>query len=400
MRSLLLSSLLLLLCATTTSRASSAPPSGDGLVITVASFNIWGGGDGVGSAVAATAHAIRSMQADVVGVQETRREGDPCDALSCPPAGASVAAELAGLLGWFFYEQTTTPANSAALWANAVLSRFPIVSGSATKHDLGVRLRLDNATELYFFNVHFSDYPYQPYQLMGIEYGEQRNISTAAEAVEQAGVARGRGLALLLADIKEAQSSSSGACAMVVTGDFNEPAYGDWNEAAVAAGHQPLVVHWPTTLAVESHGFIDAYRVVHPDVVKKPAYSWTTTTTAPPDKHDRIDQLLVLDVAAVEAAWIVGEPSAYSDLVVSPWPSDHRAVAARVRLGASCTPPATFGYVVGGAVVAVLLLSALVCVFWLRARRQRRSAGHVPLHDSEPELESDVEQPFPAARRR
>jgi len=383
--------------------AMSWSSQGEERVVTVASFNIWGGGEGVGSAVAATAQAIRSMQADVVGVQETRREADPCDAMSCPPAGASVAPQLAALLGdgWFYYDQTTSPANSAALWANAVLSRFPIVAGSATRHDLGVRVRVDNATDLFVFNVHFSDYPYQPYQLAGIEYGLQRNISTAAEAVEQAGVARGRGLALLLADIQEARDASSDACAMVVTGDFNEPAVGDWSQAAVDAGLQPLVVRWPTTLAVEQRGFVDAYRAVHPDVVKKPAFSWTTTTPAPPDKHDRIDQLLVSGVAAVDGAWIVGEPSAYSDIVVQPWPSDHRAVAARVRLnGASCLAPPTFGYVVGGAVLAVLLLSALVCVFWLRARRQRRASGHVLLHESEPEGEADVEPPFSAARGR
>jgi exodeoxyribonuclease-3 len=349
--------------------------------LTVMSFNIWGGGDGQASAVNETAHAIRAANADVVGVQETRREGDPCTAEHCPPAGDSVAKELASLLGWHYYEQT---AQNAALWANAILSRFEIVAASATPNDLGVRVRLDDAarTEVYAFNVHFSDYPYQPYQLMRIPYGDSPFITTADQAVAQASLARGAGLDLLLADI----AAVDPAFPSFVFGDFNEPADGDWNAAAVAAGLQPLAVRWPTTRAIVQRGFVDAYRVVYPDVAKKPAYTFTPTTQAPPDKHDRIDQLLVRG-AVVENAWIVGEAAPEADIVYKPWPSDHRAVAARVRVAqraAAASIDDTIKYILIGLLAALLLVLTVAFVAYCRRRaltQMRERDMLMPLDD-------------------
>lgn len=347
--------------------------------LTVMTFNIWGGGDGQATAVNETANAIRAANADVVGVQETRREGDPCTAEHCPPAGISVAKELAALLGWHYYEQTAV---NSALWANAILSRFDIVPNSATPNDIGVRVRLDDLerTEVYAFNVHFSDYPYQPYQLMRIPYGDSPFITTADQAVAQAAIARGAGLDLLLADIAAVDDSFPA----FVFGDFNEPADGDWNPAAVAAGLQPLVVHWPTTRAVVQRGFVDAYRVVHPNVTLKPAFTFTPTTQAPPDKHDRIDQLLVRH-AVVENAWIVGEASPEADIVYKPWPSDHRAVAARVRVQrVARTIDDTITYILIGIAAALLLVLTVAFVAYCRRRaliQMRERDMLMPLDD-------------------
>jgi exodeoxyribonuclease-3 len=50
------------------------------------------------------------------------------------------------------------------------------------------------------------------------------------------------------------------------------------------------------------------------------------------DHHDRIDFVLARgDELEVESASIVGEKKPEADVVVRPWPSDHRAVAATVR---------------------------------------------------------------------
>lgn len=369
---------------------TATTPTTNTTSLVVMTFNIWGGGDGQASAVNETANAIRAANADLVGVQETRREGEPCTAENCPPAGDSVAKELATLLGWHFYEQTSV---NAALWANAILSRFPIVPDSATPNDIGVRVQLDDEarTEVYAFNVHFSDYPYQPYQLMRIPYGSSPFINTPAEAVEQAAVARGKGLALLLHDIASVDPSYPS----FVFGDFNEPASGDWSAASVAAGHQPMVVHWPTMLAVEQHGFVDAYRLIYPDVVKKPAYTFTPTTEAPPDKHDRIDQLLVRN-AHVENAWIVGEDGTDADIVYKPWPSDHRAVAARVRVSHDRSTPSeggiddTIKYILIGIAAALLLVVTIAFVAYCRRRavlQMRERDMLMQLDDSDNQLQ-------------
>ena len=123
------------------------------------------------------------------------------------------------------------------------------------------------------------------------------------------------------------------AAAVLVTGDFNEPSPLDWTPAAVAAGQKPVAVAWPTVGRLIGEGFVDAYRAVHPDPVAKPAYTWTPRydEAAEDDEPDRIDFVLLrgAGVTVTDAA-IVGEDGPRSDIVVMPWPSDHRAVLVEI----------------------------------------------------------------------
>ena len=289
----------------------------------VMSYNTWGGGANEGKGIEETVAAIKAARADVVGLQETRLESEPCTAESCPAVGESVAPALAKALGWYVHDQT---AENGALWANAILSRYPM--GAASPNDLGVPVDVNGKT-VWLFNIHLDDEPYQPYQLLGIEYGPAPFISTEAEAIRFATETRGSALGLLLADMEKAE----GAAAVFVTGDFNEPSIHDWTPEAVAAGQHPVAVKWPTTGRLVAEGFIDAYRAVHPDPVAKPAYTWTPRydEAATDDHPDRIDFVLVRGqgVTVTDAA-IVGEDGPRSDIVVTPWPSDHRAVVAEI----------------------------------------------------------------------
>jgi exodeoxyribonuclease-3 len=289
----------------------------------VMSYNTWGGGANEGKGIEETVAAIKAARADVVGLQETRLESDPCTAEHCPAAGDSVAPAIAAALGWYVYDQT---AENPALWANAVISRYPI--GAASPNDLGVPVDVNGKT-VWLFNIHLDDEPYQPYQLLGIEYGPAPFITTEEDAVKFATETRGPALDLLMADMAVA----SEAAAVIVTGDFNEPSVYDWTPEAVAAGHHPVPVKWPTTGRLVADGFIDAYRAVHPDPVAKPAYTWTPTydEAATDDHPDRIDFVLVRgEGVTVTDAAIVGEDGPRSDIVVTPWPSDHRAVVAEI----------------------------------------------------------------------
>ncbi len=303
--------------------AFALPASAQETTLRVMSFNVWGAGMNEGKPIDETVAAIRAAGADVVGLQETRLESDPCTAEACPPAGESVAPALAAALGWHVHDQV---AENGALWANAVISRFPITGHSA--NDLGVSLDV-GGREVWVFNIHHDDEPYQPYQAVGIEYGPAPFTTDPAELVRWADETRGPAMDLLMADMAEAD----GAAAVFVTGDFNEPGHLDWTEAAVAAGQQPVAVVWPTTARLAEAGFVDAYRAIHPDPVAKPAYTWTpmwSTEDDPEDKHDRIDFVFVRG-AAVTGAWIVGEEGPRSDISSMPWPADHRAVVAEVR---------------------------------------------------------------------
>ncbi len=79
---------------------------------------------------------------------------------------------------------------------------------------------------------------------------------------------------------------------------------------------------------------MDAYRAAHPDEVAHAGYTWEAIAR-PPDvavRHDRIDYVFARGAGlAVEQAQIVGEKAPEADVVVTPWPSDHRAVVATVR---------------------------------------------------------------------
>jgi len=287
----------------------------------VMSFNIWGGGLNDGTGIDATLAAIRAANPDVIGLQEVRTEGEVCEADFCPPGPDSVGPALAAALGWHYHEQT---GESPALWANAVLSRHPI-TGTAP-YDLGVSLDVDGTT-VWLLNIHLDDSPYQPYQLLGIPYGDAPFITTAAEAVTFAADTRGAALDLLLDTV-----GTLGDGPILVTGDFNEPSALDWTPEAATAGLHPLAVAWPFTTALMQAGFTDAYRAIHPDPVAKPAFTWTPAypEDAPDDHPDRIDFVFARG-ATVTDARIVGETGPRSDIAVDPWPSDHRAVLAELR---------------------------------------------------------------------
>ena len=61
----------------------------DELRLTVMSFNVWGAGSNDGHSIADTVAVIRYINPHVIGLQETRAEGDNCTEAVCPPLGES-----------------------------------------------------------------------------------------------------------------------------------------------------------------------------------------------------------------------------------------------------------------------------------------------------------------------
>ena len=297
-----------------------------GTVLRIMTFNAWGAGRNAGKPVDETVAAIRAAGADIIGIQEMRAEADDCSAEVCPPGGGQPAtAEIARALGFNYMDQ---PSDDVALWANAVISRYPIETLSP--HGLGARIDV-NGQKVVIFNIHLTDYPFQPYQALDIPYGEAPFLHTAPELAEAAVKARGDAIQ----ELKNEMEFADGAVATFVTGDFNEPSWRDWTDRAVAAGHQPLAVRFPSALAVEDMGFIDSYRAIRSDEVALPGLTWTPTTADddPADHHDRIDYIFVRGKGVnIFNAQIVGEDSAHADIVSTPWPSDHRAVVTTVQL--------------------------------------------------------------------
>ena len=280
--------------------------------IRVMTFNLWHGGDAGGHPLSQSVKAIVASKADIVGLQETH--GDKVDGVR-PDNGAEIARRL----GWNYLQQGDR---------TGILSRYPI--GKASKHKWGVAIEYADNKTLHFYNAHFEAAPYQPYQLLGIPYGGGKFINSESDAIAEAKLARGASVSRLIAEMKEAIESK---LPVILTGDFNEPSHQDWTERAAHANCCPIKVRYPTTRRISTAGLIDTWRSCHAHEVKFRGLTWTNTTSAddPNDKHDRIDYVFVSKSRMkVQQCMVVGEKKATADIVVSPWPSDHRAVVAEL----------------------------------------------------------------------
>jgi len=279
----------------------------------VMTYNIYRGGTMHGQPLSQTVKVIQAAKADVVGIQETRS-----------PKGVN-AEQLAQLLGWNYYVH---PKN------NVILTRYEIVE----KMDNGIKVKLPSGQGAYIFNLHLKPSCYLPYQFLGIKPIWPKtdkpfipHIKTEAEAIvsSKKGPAS-KTIAMLLRKIRSLPDQEA---PVFVVGDFNEPSHLDWTEAAAKAGRHPLKVAYPTSEVLLAAGFGDAYRTIYPDEMAKPGFTWTPMkkSNQPRTHHDRIDYIYYKGMEVIDSK-IIGENEENADIVVSPYPSDHRAVVATFKL--------------------------------------------------------------------
>ena len=129
------------------------------------------------------------------------------------------------------------------------------------------------------------------------------------------------------------------------TGDFNSTSWRDWTRRVVRARPEDrFPVKWPVSLAMERAGFQDAYRQVYPDAVRDPGFSWPSNWldhVYHPSHHTyRID--FIWDAGPIHPVSITNygdAGSAWTDHVVNPWPSDHRAVVGTFSVTPVVPPP-------------------------------------------------------------
>ncbi len=275
--------------------------------VRVMTYNACRGGTYQGQPLSQSAKMIQMAQADIVGLQEI---------------GENVP-KLAKLLGWNHY--------------GPFLTRYEIVEeiqGTSKRPSHGMKVKLPSGQEAYVFNLHLPHGPFQSYQLLGLTAGYRvyPKIKTEAEAIAGAKKTRGRFLARLF---KQIRALSDKEAPVFVVGDFNEPSHLDWTEATAKAGRHPMKVEFPNSLTMAKAGFTDAYRTVYPDEMKRPGFTWTPLKKADDPKihHDRIDYVYFKGKGLkVTDAKVIGENEANADIVVAPYPSDHRAVVATFTL--------------------------------------------------------------------
>jgi endonuclease/exonuclease/phosphatase family metal-dependent hydrolase len=263
----------------------------------VMSFNIWVGG---GKSVEETARVIRETSVDIVGIQESSKNGN------------NMAEKIANEMNWHSYTSSNC----------TIISRYPVVQISTNRK--GCKIQIDENRFVWMFNIHLIHCPYEPYQLNGIPYCNAPLLNTAEEAIESAWKSRKKDVEATVSDIKEAQKDN---CPIFLTGDFNEPSCLDWTEKAAKAGICKIPVAWLATKTfMEKADMKDSYRVKYPDEVTHKGHTWTTLP-AKREVFDRIDFLFFhgskTEVVDVQ---VVGEKSNLTDIGFDHYPSDHRAV--------------------------------------------------------------------------
>jgi endonuclease/exonuclease/phosphatase family metal-dependent hydrolase len=280
----------------------------------VMTFNIWVGGEAGKLPLDQTIKVVQAAKADLVGIQEShgeKRGGKKHDA----------AQAIAQKLSWHYFNQGDED--------RGIISRYKIVDRTPKKW--GAAIEMPSGRRVWVFNSHFAHSPYQPYQLLRIPYDDGRFIRSADDAISEARKAREAEVKAMLDEIKQLREQET----IFVVGDFNEPSGLDWTDATFRAGKCPVAVDWPTAGLIYDAGFLDAYRNKYPDPIKWPGITWTSTTAEddPKDRHDRIDFVMLRGFdARIVKTQIVGERPDRADIVVTPYPSDHRAVVATIRL--------------------------------------------------------------------
>ncbi|MEM7281339.1 MAG: endonuclease/exonuclease/phosphatase family protein [Pseudomonadota bacterium] len=291
----------------------------------VMSFNAWGAGANEAKSIDDTVAVLSQLDADIIGLQEHRILCPRYPGFDTSTLGPGRAQALAHELGYHVYLQDQV---HEALWANAILSRYPILSAAA--NDLGVVIQIEEQ-RVGVFNIHPADAPYQPYQALGVDYSGWPRLEDEQTLIDAAQQARGFAMDRLLVEI----AATPNLDAVFVTADLNEPSHLDWTERAAELDRHPLKVAFPTTQKFEYAGFVDAYRHLFPDEVTHPGFTWSPKLREEDalGHPDRIDYVFVKgDDTTIDSVMVAGEASPHADISFDGWPSDHRAVLATVAL--------------------------------------------------------------------
>jgi hypothetical protein len=266
---------------------------GSSVALRVMVFNIEYGGTGVD--FDSVPKAIQAAKADVVGIEE----------------GFGNIPRIAKALGWPYYDVATQ-----------VLSKYPLITPPASKGTVSL-VEIAPGRVVAIGNLHLPAILYGPHKVLE---GMQPDALQAQEEKVR--------VHALQPTLGSLQTLVSQGIPSFLMGDFNSPSALDWTDAMV--GVRPQILYpfkWPTSLAVDAAGFRDSYRQVHPDPKADPGLTWPSGrpeikgawNPAHNAPTDRVDIIYSAGAATPKATAIIGGSAPDVDVVVDPWPSDHRA---------------------------------------------------------------------------
>jgi dienelactone hydrolase/endonuclease/exonuclease/phosphatase family metal-dependent hydrolase len=265
-------------------------------ILRVLSWNIWT----ADANYTKINEVIQTTGADVIGFQEQGNVG-------------SVVSSLETATGEDWHSH------------GMIITRFPIIDTSGG----GALIQITPEQTAWVFNVHFTAYPYQPYDLRdGTLAQNEAAVIAAAEST------RGGQADSLVTAITNSGAMAAGI-PVFVTGDFNEPSHLDWTQAAADATARPydLKVEYPASKKMTDLGLTDTFRTIWSDELTRTGYTWTPGTPPPSvganEVHDRIDFVYYwgTGVTAIDAVTVgIDDTNPNTDIAITAYPSDHRAV--------------------------------------------------------------------------
>lgn len=305
--------------------------SGSTRNLRVMTFNILQGGGNAGnvgfadskfggSRIDEIVDAIEAAKPDIVGVQEDCRDNRLLDAL-----------------GDDWRRQ------------GSIYARLPLSEAKVQPYLTAVKVHVSSSRTITVVNCHWlpprNGYGPDVVQAALRSGGLVDSGKLAETAISRCTIAKGpRGYDATLNLLRPSVDAGE---TVILTGDFNEPSHLDWTAAYAEHGQDRWVknptphpmrfaIEWPGSSALARLGMIDSYRMIHPNEVTKPGFTWTPSYDegTPGRRHyhdqclDRIDRIYHFgpDCTPV-AAEIVGETLHAAEIVPNcEWPSDHRAV--------------------------------------------------------------------------
>lgn len=304
--------------------------------LSVLQLNVWMDATVVEGAFDALADEIEANMPDIVTFSEAFSYGSSFTQRICTELGKR------GITYYTFDSYDT-----------GIISRYPIKESSVVESTTVSRAIVQVGAKnvaIYSAHLDYTHYAcYLPRGYDGITW-EKRERSTSVEEILAQNDASKRP-AQIRRVIREAEADLQKGYSVIVTGDFNEPSWLDWQEDTKDMyDHNGLVIPWTTTLLLHEKGYVDCYRKIYPDAVTHPGFTWVADNrsvsvdklvwTPDSDDRDRIDfifckgrNLKPLDafILGPEGSVVRGirttENSA--DKIVSPqgiWPSDHKGV--------------------------------------------------------------------------
>lgn len=252
-------------------------------------WNIWHGGKEHGNEVGVqrVVDVIREADPDVIAMIETYGSG---------PA-------IADALGYNFYLRSSNL---------SILSRYPFGESIDIFEAFncgGIHIVLEEGKEVAIVNTWLNYLP-------GFSDEMELENLPADVIYENEGETRYAEIKRILDELQKATRNSKNV-PIILAGDFNSPSHLDFTRNMVEK-HWGYQIEWPVTREIETAGFIDSFRKIHPDPMMD--YGGTQPSNIFDTFHYRIDYIFYKgkNLKPVSSEVISWHPVKF--------PSDHNAV--------------------------------------------------------------------------